>query len=177
MMDDSIEEWFVLYERDITSFLVYYTGSKDVEDLVQDTFLIAMKKMKAFKGHSHPKTWLITIARNLVIDRYRRGKVWDRIRQYIVQEQKEINEVEDEIIGLENNMQLRKAIEQLSPAYREVVILRGILEYSPKEISEVLGCTVNHVNVTYHRSLKRLRELLDEEVESIEKIGSLTRRS
>ena len=36
---------FKLYERDITSFLIYYTGSMDVEDLVQETFMIAMKKM------------------------------------------------------------------------------------------------------------------------------------
>ena len=40
-----IEEWFDLYERDITSFLIYYTGSMDVEDLVQETFLRAFSRI------------------------------------------------------------------------------------------------------------------------------------
>jgi RNA polymerase sigma-70 factor (ECF subfamily) len=63
-----IAEWFQKYEADITSFLVYYTGSLEVEDTVQETFLIAIKKISEYKGDSHPKTWLISIARNLVID-------------------------------------------------------------------------------------------------------------
>lgn len=61
MANDTIEDWFHLYERDITSFLVYYTGSMDVEDLVQETFLIAIRKMSMFKGQSHPKTRHISI--------------------------------------------------------------------------------------------------------------------
>ncbi|MEK5523117.1 RNA polymerase sigma factor [Heyndrickxia sp. FSL W8-0423] len=68
----SIEELFQKYEQDITSYLIYYTGSADVEDLVQDTFLLAMKNLSNFKENSHPKTWLISIARNIVIDKFRR---------------------------------------------------------------------------------------------------------
>ena len=83
MANHSIENWFKLYERDITSFLIYYTGSMDVEDLVQDTFMIAMKKMSGFKEQSHPKTWLISIARNRVIDNYRRRKVWEGIKHLV----------------------------------------------------------------------------------------------
>ncbi|WP_254660760.1 sigma factor [Bacillus sp. FJAT-27225] len=36
-----IEQWFYQYEKDIFNYLVYYTGTRDVEDLVQDTFLRA----------------------------------------------------------------------------------------------------------------------------------------
>lgn len=50
MKEYSIEDWFEKYERDITSFLIYYTGFTDVEDLVQDTFLIAINKISKFKG-------------------------------------------------------------------------------------------------------------------------------
>ena len=41
-----IEQWFNEYEKDITKYLVYYTGSKDVEDLVQETFLKAYQQQK-----------------------------------------------------------------------------------------------------------------------------------
>lgn len=163
MAKHSIEDWFHLYEKDITSFLMYYTGSIDVEDLVQETFLIAMKKISSFKEQSHPKTWLISIARNTVIDRYRRNKVWKRIKHLLLREQKLSNESEERMMVKQENAHLYKAIEQLTPRYKEIVILRGILELPSKEVSEVLKTNVNQVNVTFHRALKRLKEILVEE--------------
>lgn len=163
MTNHRIEEWFQLYEGDITSFIIYYTGSIDVEDLVQETFMIAMKKMPGFKGQSHPKTWLISIARNKVIDDYRRRKVWGKIKHSFFREQKLSNELEERTIINQEIGQLYKAIHQLTPHYKEVVILRGILELTPKEASEVLKSNVNHVNVMFHRALKRLKEILVEE--------------
>lgn len=163
MANHSIEDWFQLYERDITSFLTYYTGSVDVEDLVQETFLIAMKKMPSFQAQSHPKTWLISIARNRVIDHYRRRKVWERIKHIVFREQPLSNALEEQTIINQDIAQLYKAIHQLPPRYKEVVILRGILELPAKEVSEVLKTNVNHVNVLFHRSLKKLKDLLVEE--------------
>lgn len=162
MADYAIEDWFQLYERDITSFLIYYTGSMDVEDLVQETFMIALKKMPEFKAKSHPKTWLISIARNRVIDNYRRRKVWQRIMHLIIREEETSNELEERTIQNQEIAQLYKAIHLLSPRYREVVILRGILEFTPREASEALNSTVNNVNVIFHRSLKKLKEILVE---------------
>ena len=160
MVRHLIEDWFELYEKDITSYLIYYIGSKDVEDLVQDTFMKAMKKMSKFKGQSHPKTWLISIARNIVIDNYRRRKVWDRVKGLAVQDQRFSNEAEEQTIINQEIGQLYEAIQQLPPKYKEVIILRAILELNPQEASEVLKSNVNHVNVTYHRSLKKLKEIL-----------------
>ena len=177
MTNHTIEKWFKLYERDITSFLIYYTGSMDVEDLVQETFMIAMKKMSGFKEQSHPKTWLISIARNKVIDDYRRRKVWEKIKHLVFREQNFSNELEEQTILNQENIQLYKAIHQLSPRNKEVVILRGILELTPKEVSEVLKSNVNHVNVLFHRSLKRLREIFVEEGFTYEGNGELTRKA
>ena len=163
MEESIIEVWFQQYEKDITSFLVYYTGSMDVEDLVQDTFLIALSKLSKFKRRSHPKTWLISIARNIVIDRYRRKKVWEKIKHYFTFEQKTGSESEEWVIKNQEHQLLYEAIDQLNPQYREVVILKGILELPSRETGEILKCTSNHVNVTYHRALKKLRTILDEE--------------
>ncbi|MFD2044371.1 RNA polymerase sigma factor [Ornithinibacillus salinisoli] len=163
-MDEySIEEWFQQYERDITSFLVYYTGSQEVEDLVQDTFLIALQKLSKFNGASHPKTWLISIARNRVIDLYRRKKVWERIINVLVTDQPFSGDIEQGMVKNFDHIHLNKAIHQLAPKYKEVIILRGILELSSEETSTILHCSKNKVNVMYHRSLKKVREILEEE--------------
>lgn len=160
MVRHSIEEWFELYEEDITSYLIYYIGSKDVEDLVQDTFMKALKKMSKFKEQSHPKTWLISIARNIVIDNYRKRKVWERIRHLAVHGQRYSNEMEEQTMINQEIGQLYEAIQQLPSKYKEVVILRGIIELNPQEASEILNSNENHVNVLYHRSLKKLKEIL-----------------
>lgn len=162
MEDYAIEDWFHMYERDITSFLIYYTGLMDVEDLVQETFMIALKKMPEFKAQSHPKTWLISIARNRVIDNYRRRKVWQRIKHLIIREEETSNELEERTILNQEIAQLYKAIHLLPHRNREVVILRGILEFTPKEASEALNSTVNNVNVIFHRSLRKLKVILVE---------------
>ncbi len=163
MEEHSIEDWFHNYEQDVTSFLVYYTGSVEVEDLVQDTFLIAMNKLTSFKGDSHPKTWLISIARNIVIDRYRKNKVWERIKHILSAEQPIATTIENSIMKNSEQTQLVNAIHQLPSPYKEVVILRGIMELSSKEASVILKCSTNKVNVMYHRALKKIKEILEEE--------------
>ncbi|WP_394191444.1 RNA polymerase sigma factor [Paenisporosarcina quisquiliarum] len=159
----SIADWFHSYEKDVTTFLIYFTGSIEVEDLVQDTFLVAMNKSSNFKGESHPKTWLISIARNIVIDRYRRAKVWERIKHILSSDEAYSLDVETSIIRKLENNQLNSAIHKLSNPYKEVVILRGILDFSSQETSSVLKCSQNKVNVMYHRALKKLREILEED--------------
>ena len=158
-----IEKWFILYERDITSFLIYYTGSMDVEDLVQETFLRAMRKISIYNENAHPKTWLISIARNLVIDHYRRSRVWSRIRHMFLQEQVFSIDMECNIIINEENNNLYNAINMLPPNYKEVIILRGILGMPSKEVSEVMKSSENNVNVMYYRSLKKLKYLMEKE--------------
>lgn len=81
----------------------------------------------------------------------------------MLREQKLSNESEKQIMLKQENAQLYKAIHQLSPRYKEVVILRGILELASKEVSEILKTNVNHTNVMYHRSLKKLKEILVKE--------------
>ncbi|MEI5908049.1 RNA polymerase sigma factor [Bacillus spongiae] len=163
MEDYSIKEWFERYEKDVTSFLVYYTSSTDVEDLVQDTFLHAIKSLSKFKGNSSPKTWLISIARNIVTDRYRKKHLWERIKKALIPEQSYDKTTEMMAIKKWENHSIHHAIQQLAPQYREVVILRGILELSPDETSIVLNCNKNNVNVMYHRSLKKLKMILEKE--------------
>ncbi|CAH2717571.1 hypothetical protein BACCIP111895_04785 [Neobacillus rhizosphaerae] len=90
--DHQIEKWFIQYEKDVTNYLVYYTGSSDVEDLVQETFLRAFRAFSRFKNDSSPKTWLISIARNTAIDYYRKKSVWNRLKQILDYESPQLHE-------------------------------------------------------------------------------------
>lgn len=158
-----VEKWVELYERDITSFLIYYTGSMDIEDMVQETFLRAWSKINKYNESSHPKTWLISIARNMVIDRYRRNRVWSKVKQTLLQEQNFSISTEQHIILNQENSHLYNAISKLPSKDKEVIILKGILEMPSKEVSRVMKSNENNINVMYHRSLKKLKTLLEKE--------------
>ena len=158
-----VEEWFELYERDVTSFLIYYTGSMDVQDIVQETFLRAIRKISSFQNSVHPKTWLIAIAKNIVTDRHRRNRVWERIKHTLLREQKISLETEQKIILEQEYSFLYSAINSLPADYKEVIILKGILEMPSKEVSEIMKRNENNINVLYHRSLKKLKSVLEKE--------------
>jgi RNA polymerase sigma factor (sigma-70 family) len=60
----------------LSSFVRRRVGNpSDVEDIVQDTFVEAIKGMERYRGHSRPETWIFGIALNLIRSHYKRGRV------------------------------------------------------------------------------------------------------
>lgn len=67
-----VESWVKLYGDDLFSWAYKKTSLKEIaEDLVQDTFIVALNKMHQFENRSSPKTWLIAILNNKIIDYHR----------------------------------------------------------------------------------------------------------
>lgn len=158
-----ISEWFYLYGNDVYNFLVYYQGSKDVHDLVQEVFIKAMKGVSSFRHDANPKTWLISIARNVAIDNARKKKRRIDDATSSLEEQITVGNsyVPDDILIKNESMQdLYIAIRGLKSNYRDVVMLRGIEDMSTKETAAVLGWTESKVKQTYHRAKKSLQKQL-----------------
>lgn len=168
-----IEEWFYQYEQAITNYLVYYTGSTDVEDLVQETFLRALQAFRKYRNDANPKTWLIAIARNTAIDLYRNKNVLNKAISRLgnIQIPVAASHAETSLLKKEEYALLYRAINQLKPNYRDVVLLRGIAELSAIEAGEILSWSPNKVNVTFHRAVQKLNALLKEEERRGESIG------
>lgn len=158
MVIDNIEEWFRLYSDDVYNFLIYYTRSTDVDDMVQEVFIKAMRNHQSFKGESNPKTWLFTIARHVAIDSFRKKKR-DKERQESLDLDVKNEVGPEQIYELsEEKHYVYKAVNSLKDTYRDVVILRGIKEFSVIETAKILGWSQVKVRVTYHRALKMLRD-------------------
>ncbi len=74
---ETIKSWVELYSDSMYSWALQKTSSKETaEDIVQETFLAAVKSFDKFEGKSTPKTWLFSILNNKINDYYR-----DRIRK------------------------------------------------------------------------------------------------
>jgi RNA polymerase sigma-70 factor, ECF subfamily len=159
MISNKISEWFYLYNKDIYHFLVYYIGSSDVEDLVQEVFIRAIKGFDTYQKKSSPKTWLFSIARHVGIDEMRKRKRLTKKQMIWFSDEQSDKETPEEILQLnENNRLLYQAIQSLKANYRDVIILRGIKEFSVAETAIILNWNENKVRITYHRALKTLQK-------------------
>ena len=66
---NTIESWVYQYSNALFSWAISKTKDKQLaEDLVQDTFIAALKSFETFENRSQPKTWLISILNNKIID-------------------------------------------------------------------------------------------------------------
>lgn len=161
---DLITEWFEQYSNDVYNFLVYYRGSKDVHDLVQETFIRATRGINTFRYDANPKTWLFSIARNVAIDQARKKKRRIQPSSVAFDETymgESSNNPESQLIENERVRYIYQQMMTLRRNYREVLILRGIEGMSIKETAEILDWTESKVKQTFYRARKALQKRLN----------------
>ncbi len=145
----------------VYGYLAYRLPSAaDAEDLTQRTFERALRAWGRYDPARAPlRVWLLTIARNLLIDHYR-ADVWRR--------EQAIEEVPEGALGSEMpqpdlgiDPELASALAHLTHRDREVVALRFGGDLSGSEIAEITGLSLANVQQIISRSLRRLRERLE----------------
>jgi RNA polymerase sigma-70 factor (ECF subfamily) len=148
------------------------TGNRDeAEDLVQETFLRAYRFRHQFQPGTNFKAWLFKIQTNLFRSRYR--KQWNAPQS--------LDDTEDfylyQHLGPDNTPgadpaadaldslgveEVRRAIEDLPPAYRAAVLLTDVEGFSYKETADILEVPVGTVMSRLHRGRQRLQQRLYE---------------
>ena len=154
-----------LYERHHIAVFRYIYGLRggplqDIEDLTTNTFLKAWRSRRRFKGdQNNALSWLLKIARNLVIDRYRKektpGDLLDIDNQILTNDERP---PEDQLYDKETIRILEESLDKLSDLHKDMIVLRYILGWRVKEIADHLEMKENNVSVTIKRILKRLQE-------------------
>jgi RNA polymerase sigma factor (sigma-70 family) len=147
---------------DVYGFFGYRLNSRaDAEDLTQQTFERALKAWSRFDEHKGTAAaWLMSIARNLLIDHYRR----DRSRQHDSIDDPEqdlaLPHAEGPEADLGISAELASALAQLPDRQRELVALRYGADLTGPEIAELTGLTLANVQQLLSRGLRRLRDEL-----------------
>jgi RNA polymerase sigma-70 factor (ECF subfamily) len=132
----------------------------DAEDLTQRTFERALRAWPRFDPRRAPvHVWLMTIARNLLIDHYRAQSSQTHRALEDVDEAKLGTAVPEPDIGIDPR--LAEALSELTPREREVLALRFGGDLSGPEIAELTGLSVANVQQILSRSLRRLRRTLE----------------
>jgi RNA polymerase sigma-70 factor (ECF subfamily) len=153
-----------VYDDEVWSvygFFAYRVRCRDdAEDLTQLTFERALRAWPRFDPRRAPaRVWLMTIARNLLIDHYRAQPSVVHRPLEEVDEAQLGTEITDPDIGIDP--QLAEALATLSPRDREIVALRFGGDLSGPEIAGMTGLSVSNVQQILSRSLRRLRGALE----------------
>lgn len=146
----------------LARFAVASGEQRDVDELVQDTFVRAFNSIEGFRGDSSFRTWLFTIERRLLLDRHRAHR--RRGDPVEIQENDLATEYDalDSVVADETQRRLRDAMTRLSPTQREVFTLRVNEGLSYKEIADAVGTTEGAARVHYHNAMRAVKEFLDE---------------
>ena len=152
-----------LYEDEIWrvyGFLAYRVGdTATAEDLTQITFERALRAWSRFDPRrGSPGAWLLTIARNALIDHVRR----DRSAWLEPIDEQELPSVPGPEARDAGSPELVACVAALGEREREVIALRFGGDLSGAEIAQMLGMSVANVHQVLSRSLRRLREMLEQ---------------
>ncbi len=153
---EDINKLYDIYAKDIYKFIMSIALNHEVaEDIMQSTFLSAIKSIHTFKGHSSVKTWLFGIAKNEYYTYLRKNPSNLKLE--------DINEIHYIEENNELYMSIIKKIKELKEPQKQIVILRIINDMSFAEIGEVVGKSENYCRVNFFREKQKLWEAIKNE--------------
>lgn len=138
----------------------------EADEIAQETFLVAMKAAKDFRGDSSASTWLYGICVNVRRSRIRSTmrslrRISEWTKRNVVQSHCEPDE--SQLENTETRHALWQHVRKLSPNHRDVIVLRYSEDLSLSEVAAVLKCPEGTVKSRLHLALKKLRQQLPDE--------------
>ena len=140
------------------------------EEITQETFFRALKKINDYRGEASLKVWLCQIARNLSFDSLRRQSKTTALTKHDDDESDDYelpagseSDPEEQLLRKQTAMKIHRILHDLKEPYKEVFQLRTFGDLSFAEIGELFGKSESWARVTYYRSRMMIKEELDED--------------
>ena len=153
----NMEKIYEEYFETVNKYLFCLTRNYDIaEELTQETFYRAVKKIGTYRGNCKISVWLCQIAKNLWYDQCRKNK--KIVNKDFDLLEIETQNIEDEVISNQEKIILYKRMQKLDEKTREVIYLRITGELSFKEIGDILNKSENWARVTFYRGKLKLKE-------------------
>ncbi len=156
-----------------SSIIVVVKNTQLAEDIFQDTFFKVIQTLKRGQYNEEGKflPWVVRIARNLIIDHFRRIKKMPPVPVYVNEEGEEVSifntlASDDDVAASEESTAFRKnirnLINELPADQREVVLMRIYYDMSFKEISEFTNVSINTALGRMRYALINLKKMIGE---------------
>jgi len=145
---DTFARLYEMYSPMVHGVLLARVPRDEVDDLVQDIFLHALRKLHTLRDAAAFGPWIAMIARNRAMDFYRNSRETVEVTEQMATAKPRTGTAK-EILGL---------IRRLPEAYRETLVLRFVEGMTGPEIAARTGLTPASVRVNLHRGMKLLRQ-------------------
>jgi RNA polymerase sigma-70 factor (ECF subfamily) len=160
---DAFEELYRQHARRLYSLVIRMIGSaQDAEDLLQEVFLQAYRKLPGFRGESTLGTWLYRLTMNHCLDHLRgRQAKMSRATASIDEESVDEPAAPDPVVpSAISRMDLERAIEALPPGSKAAFLLHDVEGFEHQEIAAILGISEGTSKSQVHKARLKLRALL-----------------
>ncbi len=173
---DSFEKIFELYHEPIARYVRLRSNPEEVEDLVGEIFLKIVRNLPRYKpnkkilatGRGAFPAWVFRIARNLIIDQYRRTN--ENVSLYDPKSGEIRFDLPDPRLNPQQSAEqhdahksIHSALKKLPSSHREILELKFLHEFSNAEISSITGKSEGSIRVAQLRALREVRKYFPNE--------------
>jgi RNA polymerase sigma-70 factor, ECF subfamily len=145
-------------ERPLFFYLLQLIRNQDqAQELLQETWIRALKTFKKLKDPGAVRAWLYTLAHGIAVDHVRRDQVRHRAEEYYVDDG-EMN-AEPDLTGL-TAAEVREVLTRLCPEHREVLVLHFLEDFPIAEIASIVRCPPGTVKSRIHHAKAQLKQIL-----------------
>ncbi|MGW1375202.1 sigma-70 family RNA polymerase sigma factor [Streptomyces sp. NPDC002446] len=143
---DAVERFIRASHRDVWRFVAYLSGDANgADDLAQETCLRALTGLPRFAGRSSARTWLLSIARRVVVDRHRSAAARPRIADVDDWQAAAEHRQPSGLPGFDDGLALGELLDALDGERREAFVLTQLVGMSYEDAAAVVGCPVGTV--------------------------------
>jgi RNA polymerase sigma-70 factor (ECF subfamily) len=160
---EAVGELYDRYQESVFRYIWSRVSNPQLaEDLTGDVFTSMVVNLPKYRYTGAPfKAWLYSIARNLVIDNYRKASSRNQLP---IEKAADLSTDKDGPAQIVENQifieQIQTALQELTPYKQDVLILRFIVGLPLQEVASILGKTTGSIKITQHRALNKLRMIL-----------------
>jgi len=143
----ALERFVRASQADVWRLCAHLGGGERADDLCQETFIRAIGALRAFRGESSARTWLLSIARRVCADDVRRNQRRRALFSRLSAEHRpEVGE------GVDHRVVLDELLRDLEPDRRDAFVLTQMIGLSYEETAVVCGCPVGTVRSRVSRA-------------------------
>jgi RNA polymerase sigma-70 factor (ECF subfamily) len=158
---EALAELIEKYHRPLSYFLSHLSDSTEMaEDLLQDTWVNVIRKIRTLRNLDAFPSWLYRVARNAAYQQLRRKKVSKLNENMIVSE-----ETTNDTFSAQDAVQIHACLKELHPEHREVLMLRFLEQMSYQQIADVLSRNINTVKSRIYYAKLALKKKMEEKNE------------
>jgi len=153
-----------IYQQKV--FILAYSFSRNKEDavdLVQDVFLRVFEKIDSFQAERNFEAWLLRVAKNLCIDRYRRARSRREMESDVRVDEIPLADDRTPDAGRTADLKavLFQSVDKLAERQKTIFLMRHVNQMGNDEIAQVLHISTGTVKSLHFKAIRRLRTLME----------------